>query len=159
MTSYSMAEGEWVVSADAGWDDYLASGTPAADAGAAVSEPAVEPVVEAAEPAGLPEPAASVVATEVTGAAADQDWADWHAATGNDWQDSANDYLDYALQNAEAGNTAIAASALDTAATHAGIAQDHYGTSSDYEIDVADHVATAAAEAVVYDTDPGSGVV
>ena len=107
---------------------------------------------------GLPEPAASIVEGEVAGAAADQDWADWHAGTGNDWQNSANDYLDYARQNAEAGNTDIAASAMNTAATHADIAQGHYETAGDYEIDVADHIATAAGEAIVYEADPGSGI-
>jgi hypothetical protein len=132
---------ESAVSTDAGWGDYLSADTPAADTGG-TSAAAAEPV--------LPEPAASIVENEVAGAAADQDWANWHAATGNSWSDSANDYVQYAQESAAAGYTDAAASALDTAATHAGIAEGHYQTATDYSSAAATHVDTAAAEAAPY---------
>jgi hypothetical protein len=114
------------VGTDAGWGDYLATSTPSADAGGAdaagaAAEPAVaEPV---ADVVGLPESAASTVENEVAGAAADQDWANWHASTGTDWQDPA----------------------------HAEIAEDHYETATDYDALIADRVETAAADGIVYE--------
>jgi hypothetical protein len=98
----------WVVSTGAGWGDYLAADTPAADAG---------------PPAGSVDPPAEPA--EVAGAAAEQGWADWHADG--------------------------AASASNTAEAHAD------ETAGDYEIDIADHIATAAGESIVYEADPGSG--
>jgi hypothetical protein len=139
------------VSTDAGWGDYLATSTPVGDAGGADADAGAAAEPAAADPAGLPDPAATVGENEVAAAAADQGWADWHAATGNDWQDSANDYLAYAQQNAEAGYTDIAASALDTAAAHSEIADDHYETATDYDALIADRVETAAADGVVYE--------
>jgi hypothetical protein len=151
MIPSSIVDGSGPMSTDAGWGDYLAADTSATDAG---TTPGIA-AVTGAEPAALPEPAASIVANELTGAASDQDWSNWHGASGDSWANSANDYVHYAQENLAAGHPDIAASAMQTAASHADIAGANYQTATDYSSAAAQHVDTAAAEAAPY-LDPGA---
>ncbi|WP_329011296.1 hypothetical protein OG271_30235 [Micromonospora rifamycinica] len=122
------------MSADSDWGDFLAADTPIGDT----------TLTEAV--AALPEPAASIVESEISGAVGDQDWSNWHADSGDDWADSAQDWADYAVENAAAGNVEIAESAMARAADHADIAGDNYTASTDYADAAVDHLETAAAE-------------
>ncbi|MBW4700484.1 MULTISPECIES: hypothetical protein [unclassified Micromonospora] len=122
------------MSADSDWGDFLTTDTPIGD-----TTP-TEAVV------ALPEPSASIVESEISGAVGDQDWSNWHADSGDDWADSAQDWADYAVENAAAGNIDVAESAMARAADHADIAENNYTVSADYSDAVVDHVETAAAE-------------
>lgn len=122
------------MNADSDWGDFLTTDTPIGDT----------TLTEAV--AALPEPAASIVESEISGAVDDQDWSNWHADSGDDWADSAQDWADYAVENAAAGNTEVAESAMARAADHANIAENNYTVSDDYSDAVVDHVETAAAE-------------
>ncbi|WKU05753.1 hypothetical protein [Micromonospora sp. HUAS LYJ1] len=122
------------MSADSDWDDFLTTDTPIGDT----------TLTEAV--AALPEPSASIVESEISGAVDDQDWSNWHADSGDEWADSAQDWADYAVENAAAGNVEVAESAMARAADHASIAENNYTVSDEYSDAVADHVETAAAE-------------
>ncbi|SCL40534.1 hypothetical protein GA0074692_5848 [Micromonospora pallida] len=138
------------MSTDSSWGDYLSTDTSLPDVGVAAYDPVT---VDAAtvEPV-LPEPVLDVVETEVAGAVADQDWSDWHAASGDQWADSAQDWVDYANENLAAGNYEVADSAFAHAANHADIADGNYDVSLDYSTQAATHLDTAVAEVAPYDT-------
>lgn len=140
------------MSTDSSWGDYLSSDTSLADAGADVfAVPTFEPTMSVAEPV-LPTAVADAVDSAVTQAAADQDWSDWHAASGDQWAESAQDWVDYAHENIAAGDFAAAESALNHAATHADIAESNYDVAVDYSVQADAHLGTAAAEIAPYDT-------
>ncbi|MFB6393024.1 hypothetical protein [Polymorphospora lycopeni] len=135
------------MSTDSGWNDYLSTDTPAVD---------VTPVVPTVEPAAVPEPAATIVQSELTSATSDQQWSDWHADNSASWADSAQSYVDYAQQSAAQGYFDAADSAMDTAANHASIAGANLDTSIDYQTAANTHVETAATELAPYDAGLGS---
>jgi hypothetical protein len=108
------------VSTDSEWADHLSSDTPATVTAAAAAH------------------------SEVTAAANDQDWSDWHATQGDSWSSSSDWYVQQAQENVAAGNYDAAASNLDSAATHADIADSNYQSATGYSADAATHLDNAA---------------
>jgi hypothetical protein len=136
------------VSTDAGWGDYLSSGTSAADAGQAAS----------AEASASAAAAADDVQGEVAAAADDADWSNWHANQGDSASDSADFYVQQAADNVADGNFGAAYSDLNAAQNFTDIANSNYDSSADYADDAATHAgyaADAAADATSY-TDAGT---
>ncbi|WP_416902286.1 hypothetical protein [Micromonospora echinospora] len=150
------------MSTDPSWGDYLSTDTSVADAGIDTFGPTtVEPITPVVEPVlaeavlpepVLPEPVLDVVDSEIAGAVADQDWSDWHAASGDQWAGSAQDWVDYANENLAAGNLAAAESGMAYAADHAHLAGNNYDVSLDYSAQAVTHLDTAVAEVAPYDT-------
>ncbi|OZV77229.1 hypothetical protein CA850_23695 [Micromonospora echinospora] len=139
------------MSTDSSWGDYLSTDTSVADTGIDAFAATVEPIMPVVEPV-LPEPVLDVVDSEIAGAAADQDWSDWHAASGDQWAESAQDWVDYANENLAAGNLEAAESGMAYAADHAHIADSNYDVSLDYSTQAVTHLDTAVAEVAPYDT-------
>ncbi|MFE0591407.1 hypothetical protein [Micromonospora echinospora] len=139
------------MSTDSSWGDYLSTDTSLPDAGIAAFDTATVEPVPVVEPV-LPDPVLAVVDSEIAGAAADQDWSDWHAASGDQWADSAQDWVDYANENLAAGNLGAAESGMAYAADHAHIAGGNYDVSLDYSAQAVTHLDTAVAEVAPYDT-------
>ncbi|BCL14140.1 hypothetical protein [Micromonospora sagamiensis] len=145
------------MSTDSSWGDYLSTDTSVPDLGVDAFAPAtVEPVLPelvtpVVEPV-LPEPVVDAVESEIAGAAADQEWSDWHAASGDQWAESAQDWVDYANENLAAGNIGAAESGMAYAASHADIADNNYDVSVDYSAQAGTHLDTAVAEVAPYDT-------
>ena len=128
------------MSTDAGWGDYLSSGTSAADAGQAAT----------AESAA----AAEDVRGEVAAAADDADWSNWHAGQGDSASDSADFYVQQAADNVADGNFGAAYTDLNAAQNFTDIANSNYDDATSHADDAATH-ADYAADAASY-TDTGA---
>jgi hypothetical protein len=127
------------VSTDANWADYLSSDTSAADAGQSAAASAS---------------AAEEVQSEVAAAADDADWSDWHATQGDSASDSADFYVQQAVDNVAAGNAGAAYSNLNAAQNFTDIANSNYDNAADYAAEASTH-ADYAADAASY-TDTGA---
>ncbi|MGC4806204.1 hypothetical protein [Micromonospora sp. DT233] len=141
------------MSIDSGWGDYLSTDTSVVDTTgidtvADLDSATIDEVVSA-----LPEPAASIVEGELTSAVDDQAWSSWHTEQGNDWAASAQDWVDYANENAAAGNLDIAESAMARAEDQASIADNNYAVADEHSAEVVNDLKSAAAEVAPYMTD------
>jgi hypothetical protein len=138
---------------DAAATDAGAAATDAAatDAGAAATDSAADaaPVV--------PDAVVAIVEVVLDEAANSQDWADWNAATGDEWAASAGSYAQYTEASAAAGFTNAAAHALDDAADQAGVAGDHYETPADHYGAAASDLHAAGPDLSGYDTSSHGG--
>ncbi|MEU4566608.1 hypothetical protein [Micromonospora sp. NPDC023956] len=140
------------MSTDSSWGDYLSTDTSLPEVGVDTFDTStVDPIMPVVEPV-LPDPVLDVVDNEIAGAVADQDWSDWHAASGDQWADSAQDWVDYANENLAAGNLGAVETGMAAAASHADIADNNYDVSLDYSNQAVTHLDTAVAEVAPYDT-------
>lgn len=141
------------MSIDAGWGDYLSADTSVVDTTGIDTVADLDSATIDEIASALPEPAATIVEGDLTSAVDDQDWSSWHTEQGNDWAASAQDWVDYANENAAAGNLDIAESAMARAEDQAYIADSNYAVADEYSAEVVNDLESAAAEIAPYTTD------